>query len=303
MNLVVTGGAGFIGSHLTEFLVKQNQTVMVLDNLKNGSLNNLDSIKKEIEFQNIDILNYDNLQKTLRNCDYVFHHAAMTSVSDSFVKPKEFHDTNVTGTENILKLAKEYGFKVIFASSASVYGNPQKIPIKEDAEKRPLNPYGLSKLNAEELCKKYSELGVSVIGLRYFNVYGPRQNKDYAGVITKFIDNALNGKPLLINGDGLQVRDFVFVNDVVHANFLAMKSKTNHGFINIGSGSATSINELAEIIMKLSGLESGPIYGKPMEGDIRFSQANIDLARELFDWRPKTMLNEWLKENIKKSLS
>jgi UDP-glucose 4-epimerase len=162
-----------------------------------------------------------------------------------------------------------------------------------------LNPYGLSKLNAEDLCIKYSELGVSVIGLRYFNVYGPRQNKNYAGVITKFIDNVLDAKPLLINGDGSQVRDFVFVNDVANANFLAMKSKTNHGFINIGSGVATSIRELAEMIIELSGLQSGPIYGKSVEGDIRFSQANIDLAKKLLDWKPKTMLKEWLKENMK----
>jgi UDP-glucose 4-epimerase len=299
MNLVVTGGAGFIGSHLVEFLVKQNQAVTVLDNLKNGKLDNLKSIRRDIEFHNVDILDYNSLQKILSTCDCVFHHAALTSVSDSLEKPKEYHEVNVSGTENVLKLAKEYGFKVIFASSASVYGNPEKIPITEDATRKPLNPYGLSKLNAEDLCKKYSELGVSVIVLRYFNVYGSRQNKNYAGVITKFLDNALDAKPLLINGDGLQVRDFVFVNDVVNANFLAMKSKTNHGFINIGSGIATSIKELAEMIMKLSGLQSGPIYGTPLEGDIRFSQANIDLAKEFLDWKPKTMLKEWLKENMK----
>lgn len=298
MNLVVTGGAGFVGSHIVEFLIKQNQAVTVLDNLKNGDLDNLKSVRKDIEFHNIDILNYDSLQKILSKCDGVFHHAALTSVSESLDRPKEYHEVNVSGTENILKLAKEYGFKVIFASSASVYGNPEKIPIKEDSTRKPLNPYGLSKLNAEDFCKKYSELGVSVIGLRYFNVYGPRQNKNYAGVITKFIDNARDAKPLLINGDGMQVRDFIFVNDVVNANFLAMKSKIDHGFINIGSGIATSIKELAKMIMELSGMQSGSIYGKSMEGDIRFSQANIDLAKELLDWKPKTMLKEWLRENI-----
>jgi UDP-glucose 4-epimerase len=299
MNLVVTGGAGFIGSHIVEFLVKQNQEVTVLDNLKNGNVGNLKSVRKDIEFHNVDIMNYDSLQKILGKCDGVFHHAALTSVSESLDRPKEYHEVNVSGTENILKLAKEYGFKIIFASSASVYGNPVKIPIKEDADRKPLNPYGLSKLNAEDLCKKYSELGVSAIGLRYFNVYGHRQNKNYAGVITKFIDNASNAQPLLINGDGLQVRDFVFVNDVVNANFLAMKSKINHGFINIGSGIATSIKELAQMIMELSDMQSGPIYGRPMEGDIGFSQANTDLAKKLLDWTPKTMLKEWLKDNIK----
>ena len=299
MNLVVTGGAGFIGSHLVEFLVKQNQAVTVLDDLKNRNLNNLNSVRKEIEFHKIDILDYDGLQKILRNCDCVFHHAALTSVSDSFVLPKEYHDVNVSGTENILKLAKESGFKVIFASSASVYGNPKEIPIKENAERKPLNPYGLSKLNAEELCKKYTDLGVSVIGLRYFNVYGPRQNRDYAGVITKFVDNVTDSKPLLINGDGSQVRDFVFVNDVAEANFLAMKSNVNHAFINIGSGIAISIKELAIMIMELSGFESGPIYGESKEGDIKFSQADIDLAKELLDWKPKIMLKDWLATNLK----
>jgi nucleoside-diphosphate-sugar epimerase len=298
MNLVVTGGAGFIGSHLVEFLLKQNQTVTALDNLENGNMDNLKSVKKDIEFHNVDILNYSNLEKILSKCDCVFHHAALTSVSDSFDRSTKYHEVNVSGTENILKLAKEYGFKVIFASSASVYGNPEKIPIEEDASRKPLNPYGLSKLDAENLCTKYSEQGVSVIGLRYFNVYGPRQNKNYAGVITKFIDNALDTKPLLINGDGSQVRDFVFVNDVANANFLAMKNKTNHAFINIGSGVATPIKELADMIMKLYGLESGPIYGNLMEGDIRYSQANIDLAKKLLDWKPNTKLKEWLNENM-----
>lgn len=299
MNLAVTGGAGFIGSHLVEFLVKQNHTVIVLDNLINGNMHNLQSVKKEIEFHNVDILNYNGLHKILQKCDGVFHHAALTSVSDSLDRPKEYHEVNVTGTENILKLAKEHGFKIIFASSASVYGNPKEIPIKEDADKKPLNPYGLSKLKAEELCENYSKLGVSVMGLRYFNVYGSRQNKDYAGVITKFIDNALNLKPLLINGDGSQVRDFVFVNDVVNANFLAMKSKVNHGFVNIGSGIGTTIKELAEMIMKLTGVKCGPIYGDPARGDIKFSQADVSMANKLFSWKPKTLLEEWLCEYTK----
>src|SRR5574337_41245 len=300
MNLAVTGGAGFIGSHLVEFLVKQNQTVTVLDNLENGNMDNLQSVRKNIEFHNVDILNYNGIEKILNKCDCVFHHAALTSVYDSFDRSKKYHEVNILGTENILKLAKEHGFKVIFASSASVYGNPEKIPIKEDAGRKPLNPYGLSKLNAEELCKKYSEQGVSVIGLRYFNVYGPRQNKNYAGVITKFIDNALDGKPLLINGDGSQVRDFVFVNDVANANFLAMKSKTDDGFINIGSGKATSVKDLAKMIMELSDLQSGPIYGELKEGDIKFSQADIALAERLFGWKPEIRLRDWLDENMKK---
>lgn len=300
MNFIITGGAGFIGSHLTEFLSSKGHSVKIIDNLSSGKLANLSKVQDQIEFLKLDILDYNELRKIIKDIDGIFHHAALTSVQDSFLKPEEYNHVNVQGTENILKVAKEFKIKVVFASSASVYGNPEKIPIKEDTIRKPLNPYGLSKLNAENLCTKYSEQGVSVIGLRYFNVYGFRQNKNYAGVITKFIDNVLNKKPLLINGDGSQVRDFVFVNDVVNANFLAMKSKTNHGFINIGSGIPTSIKELAEMIMELSGLESGPIYGESKEGDIKSSQADIDLAKKLLDWEPKIMLKDWLNENLKK---
>ncbi|SMH72282.1 NAD-dependent epimerase/dehydratase family protein [Candidatus Nitrosotalea okcheonensis] len=299
MKFIITGGAGFIGSHLAEFLSSKGHSVQIIDNLSSGKLANLSKVLDQIDFLKFDILNYDKLREAVKDIDGIFHHAALTSVQDSFLRPEEYERVNVQGTENILRAAKEFEIKVVFASSASVYGNPEKIPIKEDAERRPLNPYGLSKLKAENLCAQYYELGVSVIGLRYFNVYGPRQTKDYAGVITKFIDNALDKKPLLINGNGFQVRDFVSVNDVAAANFLAMKSNVTCGFINIGSGIATSIKELAEMIMQLSGMQSEPIYEEFKEGDIRFSQANVDLAKELLDWKPKTILKDWLKENVK----
>jgi nucleoside-diphosphate-sugar epimerase len=299
MNLVVTGGAGFVGSHLVEFLIKQNQTVTVLDNLKNGNMDNLKNVRKEIEFHNADILNYASLQKILSKCEGVFHHAALTSVNDSFEKPGEYHEVNVFGTENILKLAKEYGFKVIFASSASVYGNPEKIPIKENAIRRPLNPYGKTKVESENLASKYAKMGVSVVVLRYFNIYGIRQNPAYAGVISKFLGSIRSKKPIMIHGDGQQVRDFVYVEDVINANFLAMKSKINHAIVNVGSGIPISINELANLIVDISGLKVKLLYDDAQKGDIRSSQANISFAKKMLRWKPQTNLENWLQSMIK----
>ena len=224
MNFVVTGGAGFIGSHIVEHLVKNNHSVTVIDNFHVGKLENLAGFQDKIKICEIDILDYDKLINVVKNTDGVFHEAALTLVQESFTKKKEYHDVNVIGTENIFKLAKEFGFKVVFASSSSIYGNAKKIPIKENFERKPLNPYGETKLQDEYLAEKYSKLGVRIIGLRYFNVYGPRQNIAYAGVITKFLENIANRKAPVINGDGLQVRDFVYVGDVVKANLMAMES-------------------------------------------------------------------------------
>ena len=298
MKLVVTGGAGFIGSHLVESLVSNKYDVTVVDNSTNLNFNNLQSIKDKIEFNNLDILDYEILKKSLKNADCVFHHAALTSVQDSFTQQQKYTDVNVKGTENIFKIAQEYGFKVIFASSAAIYGNTKQIPIKEESITHPINPYGETKLKSEKLSEFYAKKGVSITGLRYFNVYGPRQNKTYAGVITKFLEMIKNKKPLTIHGDGFQTRDFVFVGDVVEANLLAMKSSVNHALINIGSGIATSINELADMIMQLSGLKIDPIHDDALEGEIRSSQADIGLAKSLLDWMPKTRLESWLEQVI-----
>lgn len=300
MNLIVTGGAGFIGSHLTEYLVKKHQNVTVLDNLENGKLQNLQNVKKDIEFLKVDILDYDSLRKVVKNVDGVFHHAALTSVSDSFIKQEKYYNVNVSGTENILKLAKEFGFKVVFASNASVYGDQKQIPIKENVKRNPLNPYGLTKLKAEELCIKYAKKGVSVIVLRYFNVYGLRQNNNYAGVISKFLTNISKNKPPVINGDGTQARDFVFVGDISRANYLSMKSHTKHAFVNIGSGKTTSIKQLADLMIKIHGIDLQPIYSSTQKGDIKLSQADITAAKKLLLWKPRMSLSGWLKTNLHK---
>ena len=298
MNFIVTGGAGVIGSQIAAYLVKNNHSVTVIDNFHVGKLENLASIQDKIKVLKIDILDYGELRNAVKNSDGVFHEAALTLVQESFTKQKEYHDVNVVGTENVFKLAKEFGFKVVYASSSSVYGDTKKIPIKEDFERKPLNPYGDTKIEDEYLAEKYSKLGIHIIGLRYFNVYGPRQNVAYAGVITKFLENIANREAPVINGDGLQVRDFVYVGDVAKANLMAMESKVDFAFVNIGTGIAISINELADMIIKASGLAIKPVHGPPLEGDIRASQADISLAKKLFSWRAETKLEDWLNETV-----
>jgi len=298
MNFIVIGGAGFIGSQIVGHLVKNNHSVTVIDNFHTGKRENLASFQDKIKILKADILDYNELRNVVKNADGVFHEAALTLVQESFTKQKEYHEVNVVGTENIFKLAKEFGFKVVYASSSSVYGNTKKIPIKEDFERKPLNPYGNTKLEDEYLAEKYSKLGVRIIGLRYFNVYGPGQNVAYAGVITKFLENIANRKAPVINGNGLQVRDFVYVGDVAKANLMAMESKVNFAFVNIGSGIALSINDLADMIIKASGLALKSIHGPPLEGDVRVSQAEISLAKKLFGWRAETKLKDWLNETV-----
>ena len=296
MNFIVTGGAGFIGSHLTKHLIKQGHNVSVIDSLRRGSLDNLKEIKDKIDFHEIDILDYDKMKNVAKNANGIFHQAALGSVPQSFKEPEEYHRVNAIGTENVLKLAQEFDFKVVYASSSSVYGNQEKFPIKEDAEKKPLNPYGKSKLEAEKFAKKYADMGVKVIGLRYFNVFGIGQNSNYAGVIPKFIERLVQHKPPIIFGDGNQLRNFTFIDDVVEANILAFENKTEHAFINIATGVMTSVKELAEIMIRLSGLPLEPIYETAREGDIVKSQADTSLAKNLINWEPKTSLEEGLKK-------
>ena len=296
MNFIVTGGAGFIGSHLTKSLIKKGHNVSVIDSLRRGNLDNLKEIKDKIDFQEIDILDYDKMKDVAKNVDGIFHQAALGSVPQSFKEPEEYHRVNAIGTENVLKLAKEFGFKVVYASSSSVYGNQEKFPVKEDAEKKPLNPYGKSKLESEQFAKKYADMGVKVIGLRYFNVFGIGQNPNYAGVIPNFIERLVQHKPPIIFGNGNQLRNYTFVDDVVEANMLAFENKTEHAFINIATGVMTSVKELAELMIRLSGLSLEPIYEKAREGDIEKSQADTSLAKDLIKWIPKTTLKEGLEK-------
>ena len=298
MKILVTGGAGFIGSHITEYLVQRGDNVTVIDNLKTGQTANLSKVNKNINFVNGDIRNYKLLEGLVNDTDGVFHEAALASVQQSFEMQDEYFDVNVNGTENILKLASEYGFKVVYASSSSVYGNPKHVPTKENHDRKPLNPYAETKLEEELLAEKYSEMDVSVIGLRYFNVFGRRQSKEYAGVIKLFLEKIQQNKDPKINGDGLQTRDFVYIEDVVKANILAMDSNIKHEFLNVGSGSSISILDLATVCIETSGLSLKPIHGPELPGDVRATKADTKLIEKLLNWKAKTKLEDWLSKVI-----
>ncbi len=298
MKYVVTGGAGFIGSNIVKKLVARGDSVTVIDNLNTGKEKNLESVRNKIVFLKDSILNMNLLEKETQNIDGIFHQAALASVQDSFSKRDEYYDVNVKGTENILKLAKKNNFKVVYASSSSVYGNPEQIPIKESDAKNPINPYAETKLKKEELAIKYSEIGVKVIGLRYFNVFGKGQSKEYAGVLKLFLERIRDKLPPKVNGDGTQFRDFVYVKDVVNANILSMDSEISHGFFNVGTNSSITILDLAKIIIKSSGLHMEPVFGPALKGDVQGTIANIDLIKEKIGWKPTVVLEEWIDEII-----
>ena len=298
MRYIVTGGAGFIGSNIVKKLVARGDDVTVIDNLNTGKEENLKSVIDKITFLKDSILNMELLEKQSQNIDGIFHQAALASVQDSFSKPDEYHDVNVNGTENILKLAKKNDFRVVYASSSSVYGNPERIPIKESDKKNPINPYAETKLKKEQLAIKYSEMGVKVIGLRYFNVFGKGQSKEYAGVLKLFLERIRDKLPPKINGDGTQFRDFVYVEDVADANIMSMDSDINHGFYNVGTNTSITILDLAKTIIKSSGLDIQPIFGPALKGDVQRTIANIDLIKEEIGWEPTILLEKWIEEII-----
>ena len=298
MKILVTGGAGFVGSHITEYLVERGDSVTVLDNLNTGQAKNLSKVSNSVNFVNGDIRDYKLLERLVNDSDGVFHEAALASVQQSFKMQNEYFDVNVNGTENILKLAKEYGFKIVYASSSSVYGNPEHVPTKESDDRNPLNPYAETKLEDELLAKKYSEIGVRIIGLRYFNIFGRRQSKEYAGVIKLFLKKIQQNKAPIINGDGSQTRDFVYVEDVVKANILAMDSNIKYKFLNVGTGFSISILDLANICIEASGLSLKPVHGPQLPGDILDSKADLELIKKSLEWKPITKLEDWLVQVI-----
>jgi nucleoside-diphosphate-sugar epimerase len=285
MKFVVTGGAGFIGNRIVRSLLKNNHSVTIIDNLSTGKIENLKDVQNKIEFIKTDIRNYEYLEKIIKNYDGIFHEAALTLVQESFTKQKEYNDVNVTGTENIFKIAQKNNIKVVYASSSSIYGDVKKIPISESFSKNPINPYGITKLKDEELAIKYSKLGLKV-----------GQTGSYAGVITKFINRLKKKQAPQINGNGEQIRDFIFVDDIADANITAMNSSVNSGFFNIGSGIGTTIKQLANDLIEVSGEKVNPIYSNVLEGDVKFSQADISLTEKMLQWKSKTKLIEGLKK-------
>ena len=296
MKFVVTGGAGFIGSNIVKQILKQNHTPIVIDNLYRGKIERISSL--DVEFHKVDIRDFDQLRNIFKNSDGIFHEAALTDVQESFTKQQQYIDVNVRGTENVFRIAKEFDLKVVYASSSSVYGNPKKIPLNENSERNPINPYGKTKLDDEFLAEKYSKDNVSIIGLRYFNVYGEGQTGSYAGVITKFLNRLKEKKSPIIFGTGTQIRDFIFVEDVALANISAMKSNLKNGFFNIGTGKTTSIQYLSKIMIELSGLKLEPQYEKALDGDVQSSQADISMTEDKLKWKYSMELKKGLLKNF-----
>ena len=294
MRFAVTGGAGFIGSNITKLLLENNHDVMIFDNLHTGKKENL-PISDKLKFFQTDIRDFTTLENQLHGIDGIFHEAGLTLVPESFEKPDEYNDVNVRGTENVFKLGKELDVKIVYASSSSVYGDTKIVPIKEDVIKKPINPYGKTKVEKDNLAEKYSNEGCSIIGLRYFNVFGKGQTGTYAGVITKFIERLKKNKSPIIFGNGKQIRDFVFVKDVADANLHAMLSTTKNGFFNIGTGIPITILELAELMIKISNLELKPIFEESRKGDVLLSQADLSNTQQYLGWKAETKLEDGLK--------
>ena len=298
MKYVVTGGAGFIGSHLTEKLIEQGDQVTIIDNLNTGKEKNLEHVREKIDFVKGDILDEKLINEITQDVNGVFHQAALASVQDSFTKPDKYHEVNVIGTRNIFESSKKNNFKVVYASSSSIYGNPERIPIKETDAKNPFNPYAETKLKAEELAIKYAEMGSEIIGLRYFNVFGKRQSKEYAGVIKLFLEQIKKKQPPTVNGNGTQSRDFVHVSDVVNANILSMTSNIKHAFFNVGTNSSITILDLAKTIIDASGLNLEPKFRDALEGDVDKTLSDISLINKEIGWEPTIRLEDWLKKII-----
>jgi UDP-glucose 4-epimerase len=301
----VTGGAGFIGSHLTDELVRQGYQVVVLDDLSTGKKENIEPLigNGNAMFIKGSVTDLPLMRKLLQNVECVFHLAAIASVPRSVQDPLSSHNVNVTGTFNLLLAAKENKVKkVVYISSSAVYGDTVSVPQKEDINLNPKSPYAITKLTGEHYCKTFYETyGLNTICLRYFNVYGPRQHYDsqYAAVIPIFISNALAGKPPVIFGDGEQTRDFVFVKDAVQAALMAAKSDAT-GIFNVGTGKAVSVNEIAKLVLKITGKDLKPVYQGLRSGDIIDSSADISKARSL-GYEPKYTLEEGLIDTIRRS--
>jgi UDP-glucose 4-epimerase len=305
-NVAITGGAGFIGSNLA-YELATNNTVIIVDNLSTGRVENIaDLIDREnVTFIQASILNLHLLAEVFSGIDFVFHHAAIPSVSRSVENPLSTNEINVTGTLNVLMAARNNKVKkVIFASSSSVYGNTPSLPMIEDTTPAPLSPYAVTKLVGEYYCQIFQQIyHLPTISLRYFNIYGPRQNpnSEYAAVIPRFISRVSEDKPPIIYGDGNQRRDFTYIEDAIQANIMAATSNTS-GIFNVGTESNTTINGIAEAIIKIMDRDFQPIYQEPRVGDIRDSQASISKARTI-GYEPQYSLEDGLRETIRRLMS
>ncbi len=302
MRYIVTGGSGFIGSNLVDALVRDHD-VVIIDDLSTGRRENIEHLlgHGRVTLVERSVTDVDLLREVFAGADGVFHQAAIPSVPRSVENPLATNEANVTGTLSVLVAARDCGVpKVVAASSSSVYGDTPVLPKHEAMPPDPLSPYAVSKLADEYYGRVFSDLyGVQTVFLRYFNVFGPRQDPDseYAAVIPKFITRLLAGEPPVIYGDGRQTRDFTFVKDAVQANIRAMQSDAQ-GVFNIACGRRISLNELAAVLMEIVGLHLHPIYEEPRPGDVRDSLADISRAREAFGYDPRYSLRDGLRETV-----
>jgi UDP-glucose 4-epimerase len=297
---LVTGGAGFVGSHLTEALLQRGNRVRVLDNFSTGEPGNLAGVRKDIEVLEGDLVDLETVRRALRGVELVFHQAALASVPRSVADPLATHAACVNGTLHVLQAAREAGVRrIVYAASSSAYGASTKLPKSESDLTLPLSPYAAAKLAAEHYCAAFSEVyGLETVRLRYFNVYGPRQTPDspYAAVIPLFIQAMLAGRSPHVNGDGQQSRDFTFVDDVVQANLLAAEAPRVSGRVyNIACGKRTSLLDLIEKINGLLGTNILPSYRDPRPGDVRHSQADISRAQAELGFQPRTEIDRGLR--------
>lgn len=291
--VLITGGAGFIGSHLADALVANND-VIVLDDLSSGSRENVPDGARFVEG---DVRDPDDVADATDGVDLIFHEAAVVSVAQSIDEPESCHDVNFDGTLRILEAARRQDARLVFASSAAMYGDPTTLPIDESEPADPQSPYGIDKCAADHYVRTYHDLyDLETVALRYFNVYGPRQTaSDYSGVISVFRDQARAGDPITVDGDGTQTRDFVHVGDVVQANLRAATTEHVGAAYNVGTGDETSIRTLAETIQETVDTDSSIVHGEPRPGDIERSRADVTKARQRLGFESDVALADGLE--------
>jgi len=300
LRVLVTGGAGFIGSHLVRALVRAGHSVRVLDNLSTGSPENLAGLAGSVELVVGDVRDLRVVEAAVRGVDVVAHLAALVDVAESVERPDTYFDVDAFGTYVVAKACRGVE-ALVYASSSAVYGEPSRLPIGEDHPAAPRSPYAAAKLAGEGFVYAFSaQHSYRPVVLRLFNVYGPKQTKAYAGVISEFVRRALRGEPPIIYGDGEQTRDFIHVGDVVEAFIKAMTDRKVAGTLNIGSGEAVTIRKLAELVLKLAGREDmKPVHRPPRPGDIKHSVADTRKAREALGFKPRIKLEEGIRELLK----
>jgi UDP-glucose 4-epimerase len=300
---VVTGGAGFIGSHIAERLLKDGQRVRIVDNFSTGKRQNIAHLNGDLDVHEISITDLDALHKAFAGADYVLHQAALPSVPRSIDDPLTTHEYNVTGTLNVLIAARDAGVKrVVYAASSSAYGDVEGEYKVESMPPRPLSPYGISKLTGEYYCQVFTGVyGLETVALRYFNVFGPRQDEtsQYSAVIPLFISAILRGQPPTIYGDGTQSRDFTYIDNVVHGNLLALRAPRAAGqMMNLATGGRFSLLDLVDAINELLGTQIAPQHAAPRSGDIKHSRADIARARDLLGFEPVVTFLDGLARTI-----